>query len=75
MRSEKALPWRWLVNDDETLLCARCGAPLLDDPDDDPAGGPDGTPLCGECDRNRNFAADFAIMDMMDGDLDGTLDY
>ncbi len=29
----------------------------------------------GECDRNRNFAADFEIMDMMDGDLDGTLDY
>jgi hypothetical protein len=75
MTSDTARPRRWLVNDEDVIFCDRCGAPLLDDPDDDATGGPDGTPLCGECDRNRNFAADFEVMDMMDGDLDGTLDF
>ena len=60
---------------DDWLVCHRCGTPLLDDPDDDPAGGPDGLPLCGECVRNRNEAADFEAMDMMDGELDGTIGF
>jgi hypothetical protein len=56
-------------------ICHRCGAPLLDDPDDDPSGGVDGLPLCGECERNRDEAADFAMMDMHDGELDGMIDF
>ena len=31
--------------------CHRCGSPLLGDPDDEPDGGVDGLPLCGECVR------------------------
>ena len=59
---------------DELELCGRCGAPLDGDPDEDPAGGPDGEPSCGECERNRNFAADFETLDAADGTLDGSLD-
>lgn len=54
--------------------CHRCGAPLGDDPDDDPHGGVDGLPLCGECVRNRDEAADFEAVDMLDGELDGMID-
>jgi hypothetical protein len=63
------------LDDEELELCHRCGAPLLDDPDDDPSGGPDGLPLCGECVRNRDEAADFGALDAMDGELDGTIDF
>ena len=55
-------------------LCGRCGTPLGDDPDDEPMGGPDGEPLCGECERERNFAADSETLDAADGDLDGIFD-
>jgi len=44
-------------------------------PDDDPSGGVDGLPLCGECERNRDEAADFEAMDMQDGELDGMIDW
>jgi len=54
--------------------CHRCGTPLGDDPDDDPGGGVDGLPLCGECGRNRDEAADFEATDMHDGELDGMID-
>ena len=59
---------------DAMELCGNCGTPLDDDPDDDPMGGPDGQPLCGECDRNRNFAADVETLDAADGELDGSFD-
>jgi hypothetical protein len=61
--------------DDEVLFCERCGAPLVDDPDDDPIGGPRGTPYCGECARNRDFATDFSTLDLADGELDGMIDW
>lgn len=58
---------------DDTLLCDRCGTPLGDDPDDQPTGGAEGGPICGECDRNRNDAVDFES-DMLDGSFDGMID-
>jgi hypothetical protein len=36
--------------------CATCGRPLDGDPEDEPAGDA-GMPICGECNRERNFAA------------------
>lgn len=50
--------------------CHRCGAPLDGDPDDDPVGGPGGDPICGECERNRNFAADFETLEALEGEPD-----
>jgi hypothetical protein len=55
--------------------CHRCGSPLLGDPDDEPDGGADGLPMCGECSRNRDEEADFAMMDMRDGELDGIIEW
>ncbi len=55
--------------------CHRCGTLLGTDPDDEPDGGVDGLPLCGECVRNRDEAADFEAMDMRDGELDGIIDW
>jgi hypothetical protein len=60
---------------EDVLDCHRCGAPLLGDPDDEPDGGVDGLSLCGECGRNRDEAADFEAMDMLDGELDGMIDF
>jgi hypothetical protein len=57
------------------LDCHRCGSPLLGDPDDEPDGGVDGLPMCGECSRNRDEEADFAMMDMRDGELDGIIEW
>jgi hypothetical protein len=57
------------------LNCHRCGAPLHGDTDDEPDGGSDGLPMCGECARNRDEAGDFAMMDMHDGELDGMIDF
>ena len=37
--------------------CATCGALLDGDPDEDPTGDA-GRPICGECERSRNFDAD-----------------
>jgi hypothetical protein len=51
------------------LRCATCDRELDGDPDEDPAGD-DGRPICGECERERNFFA----MDIADGDLDGQID-
>ena len=61
--------------DDLTIDCHRCGQPLGTDPDDEPDGGVDGLPLCGECARNRDEAADFEAMDLQDGELDGVIDW
>jgi hypothetical protein len=63
------------LENDFTETCHRCGAPLDGDPDDEPDGGVDGLPLCGECGRNRDEAADFEAMDMADGELDGVIDF
>lgn len=40
----------------QVLLCATCGKLLGDDPDDEPDGDA-GLPICGECDRARDFDA------------------
>ena len=58
-----------------TENCHRCGAPLHGDSDDEPDGGTDGLPMCGECVRNRDEAGDFEMMDMHDGELDGMIDF
>ncbi len=39
---------------DDDLFCATCGRRLGTDPEDDPE-GESGRPLCGECNRARNF--------------------
>jgi hypothetical protein len=44
------------VDEDPFLICVACGRPLLDVPEDDPV-GTSGQPQCGECARERNFAA------------------
>jgi len=36
------------------LFCATCGELLGDDPEDEPDGDA-GQPICGECNRARNF--------------------
>jgi hypothetical protein len=38
------------------LACATCDRPLGTDPEDEPAGDT-GLPICGECNRERNFVA------------------
>jgi hypothetical protein len=72
--------WKEVVMDpgplaERDLFCHRCGAQLLGDPDDAPDGGVDRLPLCGECVRNRDEAADLAMMDLRDGELDGIIDW
>jgi hypothetical protein len=52
----------------EPLRCATCDAPLDGDPDEDPTGDA-GLPICGECRR----AAEFDVLDMIDGVSDGDL--
>ena len=54
--------------------CHRCGAPLGNDPDDEPDGGVDGLPMCGECARNRDEAADFEGSGLGDGEIDRVID-
>jgi hypothetical protein len=50
--------------------CRTCGTPLDgEDPDEDPTGDA-GEPICGNCDREREFFD----LDVMDGHLDGRLD-
>ena len=45
---------------------ARPAARILDgDPDEDPTGDA-GRPICGECERSRNFDADLQLMDEED---------
>ena len=51
------------------LRCATCGRALDGDPDEDPTGD-GGQPICGECERGRNFF----IVDLSDGGLDGRID-
>jgi hypothetical protein len=38
----------------DQLRCATCGQPLGFDPEDEPEGDA-GLPICGECNRSRNF--------------------
>jgi hypothetical protein len=55
---------------DAPFICAACGRPLLGDPEDDPA-GESGLPLCGECDRARNFDALLEAESLEESTLDG----
>lgn len=57
------------ASSDTALRCATCGNILDGDPDEDPTGDA-GRPICGECRR----AAEFDVIDMLDGDLDGQYD-
>ena len=54
--------------------CHRCGSLLGDDLDDEPTGGGYGLPLCGDCSRRRDDAADMEALDLADGALDGLFD-
>lgn len=47
---------------DGLLHCATCGTPLGFDPEDEPDGDA-GQPICGECNRSRNFDV------MLEGEL------
>jgi hypothetical protein len=53
----------------DDVRCATCGRALDGDPDEDPKGDA-GMPICGECERERNFF----VMDAADGSLDGSID-
>lgn len=64
-----------MSSDIDVQLCDRCGTPLGDDPDDDPVGGPGGSPWCGECVRNRDMEADLGALDAQDGAIDGMVDW
>jgi hypothetical protein len=56
--------------DGMTLRCATCGRVLDGDSDEDPIGDA-GRPICGECERER----DFFVMDIAaDGVEDGNFD-
>ena len=48
-----------------TYACATCGSLLDGDPDEDQTGDA-GRPICGECDRSRNFDADLQLMEEND---------
>lgn len=50
IRRRSRAPWHMA----ELERCAECGSPLGDDLDDD-LFGEAGLPLCGECERARNF--------------------
>lgn len=45
-----------IVGDDDELECATCGRVLGTDEEDEPDGDA-GQPICGECNRARNFDA------------------
>ena len=44
-----------------SFVCATCGAILYGDPDEDPTGDA-GLPICGECDRSRDFDVDVLLI-------------
>lgn len=55
---------------DALVFCATCGIALDGiDPDEDPTGDA-GQPICGNCDRERNFFD----LEIADGELDGSID-
>ena len=53
---------------DDDLECATCGRTLGQDPEDEPEGDA-GMPICGECNRMRNFEAieEFDLWNDLDG--------
>jgi hypothetical protein len=62
------------LDGDGTLRCGSCGRILDGDLEDDPLGN-GGRPICGECNRARNFDVDLEVMDAADGQLDGMVDF
>jgi hypothetical protein len=60
-----------MTKDEPDVFCVSCGMPLGDDLEDDPDGEGPGRPVCGECDRARNFEA---LVVGTDDDDDGSLD-
>lgn len=52
------------------MFCATCGRPLDGDLEDEPFGDA-GRPICGECNRARNFdvIAEFELVDEQDDEL------
>mgnify|MGYP001825889890 CR=1 FL=1 len=61
-------------SEDDWLNCHRCGQLLGNDPDDEPDGGVDGLPMCGECARNRDESADFDESGLGEGEIDRVSD-
>ncbi len=57
-----------ILDADPPLECASCGRPLIDDAEDDPV-GESGLPLCGECNRARNFDA-IEEFELLSGTID-----
>lgn len=53
--------WDTAASNAAVYACATCGAILDGDPDEDPTGDA-GRPICGECERSRNFDADLQLM-------------
>ncbi len=47
---------------DEPLHCATCGRAFDGDPDEDPEGEA-GRPLCGPCNRARNFDVELEVLE------------
>lgn len=56
------------MDGDVELRCGSCGRPLAGDPDDEPDGGGHGQPICGACNRARNFDALLVELDAANGD-------
>ncbi len=59
----------------ESTYCHRCGSLLYGDHDEETTGGIDGLPLCGDCARNRDDAADMEVADLADGNIDGQIEW
>ena len=51
-----------MIDSEIPIFCAACGRQFDGDPDEDPTGEA-GLPLCGPCDRARNFDADLELLD------------
>ena len=60
-----------MTTDEPDAFCVSCGMSLGDDLEDDPDGEGPGRPICGECDRARNFEA--LELDL-DDDANGSID-
>jgi hypothetical protein len=59
---------------DVDVRCVACGRPFDGDPDEEPDGEGPGRPLCGECNRARDFDTLFLLDLLTDGELDADMD-